>query len=84
MKYKTILSDELSIFLLMKKLSLLAEVVEVRKINHHPDYDFSEYRGPVTQTYFFKDEQPKPDDFFRSIMRKFSIAVYSIGMISAS
>lgn len=64
MKYKTILSDEQSIFLLMKKLSLLAEVVEVRKISHHPDYDFSEYRGPVTQTYFFKDEQPKPDDFF--------------------
>lgn len=64
MKYKSILSDDKSILRLMKHLSLLAEVVEVKKINHHPDYDFSEYRGPVTQTYFFKDQQPKPDNLF--------------------
>jgi hypothetical protein len=48
----------------MQHLGLLGEIVEVKRINHHPDYDFSEYRGPISQTYFFKDEQSTPCDLF--------------------
>lgn len=64
MKYKKLLSDKQNILLLMQRLGLVGEVVQVKKINHHPNYDFSEYKGPESQMYFFEDEQSIPSDLF--------------------
>lgn len=64
MKYKTILSKEECVLPLMRSLELLRIVLEARKISHHPDYDHSPYKGPVTQTYLFKDTQSIPYDLF--------------------
>jgi hypothetical protein len=60
--YKVILSEDKYLLLLMKRIGLVAEVTEVRYVNHHPDYDYSEYKGPVTQTYFFKTTLTIPSD----------------------
>lgn len=59
--YKVILSDDKYLLLLMKRLGLVDDVTEVKYVNHHPDYDYSEYKGPVTQTYFFKTTLTIPD-----------------------
>lgn len=60
--YKIILSEDKYVLLLMKRIGLVAEVTEVKYVDHHPDYDFSEYKGPVTQTYFFKTALATPSD----------------------
>lgn len=60
MKYKKIIKETEFAIKLMKRLGLVEDVFELRQIDHHPDYDYSEYLGPNTQTYFFRDYQPFP------------------------
>lgn len=60
MKYKKIIKDEEFAIKLMKRLGLVEDVFELRRIDHHPDYDYSEYLGTNTQTYFFRDYQTFP------------------------
>lgn len=46
----------------MKQLGLVAAITEVKYVDHHPDYDYSEYKGPDTQTYFFQTALTIPGD----------------------
>jgi len=44
----------------MLSLNILERVVEIKMVDHHPDYDLTPYKGPCTSNYVFKDSITTP------------------------
>lgn len=55
LKYDNLISKIEHAYSLMLALNILEKVTEIKKIDHHPDYDLTPYQGPCTSNYVFKD-----------------------------
>lgn len=55
-------TDEHAILMLFAKLGLISIVSEIRKIDHHPNYDLTPYRGPDLTNYVFETDLEFPKD----------------------